>query len=308
MDALRQGAIDYYHRYCKKHGLPPHAQIDTHTCSIRCRHVEFSDKKLGKAFICTFSKKVHCCAYYCSEAEETSEGYVCRLTGHVLPYNIERFYVKRQRGCDNKFVVNPPIKMGTSGKARCYKPKHRFDTDAARTFLQNAFYGPARISKYRAKKAAFSSYAKRLSKTAKRDGVVDFIEIQTMLLRELNRIFGCNAEEPVPFTSVRIETLIRYIHKFWDIHSNVHTNKTANTTLVFTATCLSRLRTGYKVNGIEVFPKIEWVHKYAPPDTFYAVISNFKCRSLSLMWRKILANTIDSKSMLPNRRYVFKLK
>ena len=304
---LVTAALTAYDWECKKRNRPCHIEIPSHTCTSRCSFMEFNDKQLGKAFVCRFSKKVHVCGHRCSTYEENNEGIVCYLTGHVLPYNIEAHYTKKQKGCENKYIINTPIRMGKSGaKKKTRLPK--FNTDAARSFLKDIFFGPLRIKRYTTHIKSIHTLSTKMGKEASKSGAINFMQFQRAVFKEIDHLLGDNPEPPRPLPDILIERLLISIQTYWNKQPQIQRYKTTNGTLVFVAVCVSKLKSGFTIKNTTVFPKVPWIAKYAPSDAFYTHISEFRCRQLSLMWRKLLENIVDSKSSLPKREGIFVLK
>lgn len=304
---LQSEALKAFDRECAKYNTFAHTEISNHVCTARCSKMEFSHKTLGKAFVCRFSRKVHICGCQCTTYEETNEGYVCYLTGHVLPYNVEKHYCKKEKGASNRFVVGTLVRMGKAGTKK-KKRLPKFNAHAARLFLKDLFYGPVRIKKYNQQLEMLNMFIVKQQKESLRKGYVCFMSFHKECKREINRLFGNCASYPEALPDVQIEALLKGIQDFWSKQDEIQKYKTTNATLVFSAVCVSKLRTGFSIRGTRVFPMIPWINKHAPPDTFYSQISDFRCRAMSLMWRKILASIVDNKSMMPKRDAIFVLK
>lgn len=300
-------ALQAFTAEAQRRKWPQYSEITNHDCTCKCRFFEYNTKEHGKAFVCCFSRKVHLCGCHCTSYEETTEGYVCFLTGHMLPYDIERHYSKKQKGSDTKYIVNPPVRMGRSGKRR-RKTGYVYHADTARTFLQDIFYGKYKSNRYNTNKQVFTNYCIKAFKQVHKIGHVDFLQQHKLMAREAHRLFGTSYAPPKPLPAIKIENLVRSIHDFWIKQADAGIYKTTNASVIFTAVCISKLRTGYRVGNTEIFPKVPWIAQNAPTDCFYSGIPQFKCRSMSIMWRRILNNTIEQASMLPKRGFIFVLK
>ena len=296
-DALIRSALCHFDNVCKRRGYLLHAPIPHHVCTSRCRLVEYTSRALGKAFVCSLSRNVHVCGAGCNEAEQTNEAWVCRLTGHEVPIPNELFYVKRSKENPRAFVAPPPTRMGKSGMSRKLS-KATFDMDKCKKFIHRVFNGKERHMYYMSTKKTVFDVVEKIKKDAHRRGRINFLDANKRIFKLAGKLFKKSFAKPTEISDKNVEAVAKAIHTIWKNSKSAQQSKSSNSTIVLTALCLTKFKTGHTISGTVFLPKIEWIAQLSPDDSFYSNIPEIRCRSMSLLWRKILEESVDGRSAL----------
>lgn len=142
-------------------------------------------------------------------------------------------------------------------------------------------------------------------KASTKNRTIDFLEAHRAFFNMLKRK-DMNKAPTTGVTQIQLERLTTAIIRYYE-KLNIDWSTTHKTMSTFTAVVVSKLRTGYLINGITIFPKIEWISQHAPTDIQFSGIVGIQCRSMSIMWRKMQAAIISPASGLPSHTKIFSL-
>lgn len=296
--------IGAYRAYAARCGKILCAPVPGHVCRRGCRMWEAPSGVAGKAFVCEYSQKVHWCGNACQCAEETHEHYVCTLTGHLVPFAVEKNYVTLTKDTHSERTYNNDhyIVMGKRQrkKGTTPLPVKQFNMGLVRQFLKTVFIHTTQASRSNAK---FLDACKVVANT--QNSIVLFTDLQRGIFHRWRR--HCTYYRPKMPSDIQLECLCKAIARYWYQLDHDWTPSPKNM-LTFAAVVLSKLRTGYQLNRIPIFPRVEWIAANAPPDIAFAGIMGLRCRAMSILWRQLQALIVDSGSGQPILARVFSLE
>jgi hypothetical protein len=293
--------IACYKQHAQQTGKLLCAPVPGHVCRRGCRMWEAPGP--NKAFVCEYSHQVHWCGEKCQYAEETHEHYVCTLTGHLVPFAIEKNYVTlaKDTHSDRTYNNDHYIIMGKRGPKRKKNvvSSRVFNATLAKKFIVAVFDATIHATRSDTK---FLDACKVVAGTNAK--MLVFSELQKGIFYRWRR--HSSFYQPKMPSVIQLERLTTAIAQYWHQLNATWTPSPKNM-LTFTAVIISKLRTGYHINKIKVFPRVEWVAANAPPDIAFAGIMGIRCRAMSILWRQLQALIVDSASGQPVLSRVFSL-
>lgn len=286
--------IAQYDRYCQQQKKPVYAPIPRHKCDTTCRlhHLELLPDKTN-VFICEYARTLHYCNHNCVYAQITPHGesIVCALTGWVLPVTVEKNYasISNDSGNGVTYTNTSSIVMGKKAKSR---PRSAIRAPVLSVMPIQDVKEVLRVF-FKVHKPSLTPRPLKVAFP------ITFTELQRQLFRVVTT--------PLPsVTPIQIQLLADAIVRFYT-QLDLHWNLSAKTVVTFTAVVVSKLRVGYRINDIEIFPCVEWITQHAPYDIEFSGIMNIQCRAMSTMWRKLQQNIICPQSGIPAQDKLFRL-
>jgi hypothetical protein len=286
--------IAQYDHYCKQHQKPVYAPIPRHQCNTTCRlhHLQLLPDKTN-VFICEYARTLHYCNHACIYAQITphDESIVCALTGWVLPITVEKNYasISNDSGNGVTYTNTSSIVMGKKAKSR---PRSAMRAPTTLVMpIQDV------------KDALYIFFGLRKPSLSTRPLKIAFPITFTDLQRQL---FQTATMPPVAVTPIQIQLLAAAIVQFYT-QLDLRWTLSVKTILTFTAVIVSKLRIGYCINKIEIFPRVEWITQHAPHDIAFSGVMNLQCRAMSTMWRKLQQTIICPQSGIPAQDKLFRL-
>lgn len=315
---LIQRAQNEFRLVCKHAvGLPQ----PLHQCTQDCKLYECRSIKEEPCFVCVFSQQVHLCGTFCDcrEVLPRQEGVVCKLTGHILKHEqlCQHHFTRSkedvskvngtnyQRCLDKKSTRKKTISI-----TRNYKAADRIKKQIQKA-LNAVLFSQARTDILKAHKDRYLNECKRIIRDPPflegHNGVKGIDIVKTYLLCHTTaERFGSFLNPPAPMPDSAI--ICRIVNQIYNYAMKFKNIKfTGRAVCTFTACIISKLATGYTVNGINVIDKSAYFSGYAPNDVVYSRIQGFSCRSMSLMMRQIQAHIVCDNGF-PNRSFLFSIK
>lgn len=296
MEINTDALIAEYNTRCRRRNQPVYAAIVHHHCTPSCKlyHLKtLADKT--PLFICTYSRNIHVCGHGCIHAQVTprSESIVCGLTGWVLPVAVEKNYATMSTNTSNvtTYTNSSTIVMGTHTKPKNHSKRAPAYTTLPLQTVVDALYVFFGVNKH-----SDSTQTKRHIK-------VRFPITFTALQKQL---FQSVAMDPEPITPIRVQKLAKAIVRFY-AQLGMRWSLSGKNIATFTAVVLSKLRTGYAIKTVEMFPRVDWITQHAPYDVEFAGMLQIKCRAMSTLWRKIQQLMVCPQSGIPIHTKLFSL-
>lgn len=304
--------IERFDAHCRTKGIPVFAPVVRHMCSPHCKMWQVKESTGEPIFICTFSRKLHYCGNNCKHYHESnnSEGYVCSLTSWVLPMSIEKNHITLSKdfNCRNKYKNDNKIVMGKrSARQRpsLKTTKSAFIFSSVVAMLTEIFTKKRTNSTFHL--AKFLKRCAKESRSIQKKQCVDYLSLHRVFFTHLKSYPSLiRGNTKIPISTVRINQLAKQIMKY-HAKLDIPWTMTLKTTNTLVAVIVSKLSTGYKTNDIVVFPKVDWIAQCAPREIEYSGIKGLQCRAMSILWRKLQAIIISSKSGLPSHAKIFRL-
>jgi len=264
------------------------------------------------AFVCVESGNIHRCGSLCKDHTITKrrEGCVCIFTGIVVSSQILLHYTRPSKNPHDKRDLNDHyIKMGSVGRKKSPSTRTNLNlnipTQLVTDTLHSIFLGPERHHSYDVQKGRFFRQVCKYFKKNK-DLPIIFTETNVKLFT-LYKSFGSMLNPPMKKIIPQLTLLAKAIAIYW-VTLKTSLARSPKTIGVFTAVCVSKLRTGYSVDNVVIFPKINWISYHAPADiNFSGLHAGIQCRSMSHAWRKMQEKFICSKTNTPIHGMLFKL-
>jgi hypothetical protein len=216
---------------------------------------------------------------------------VCALTGWVLPVAVEKNYasISNDSGNGVTYTNTSSIVMGKKTKSR------------SRGVLRTPITVVMPIQDV--KDALYKFFGLQKPALFPRPLKIIFPVTFTDLQRQL---FQAATTPPTAVTPIQIQLLATAIVRFYT-QLDLHWTLSVKTIITFTAVIVSKLRIGYCINNIEIFPRVEWITQHAPHDIAFSGIMNLQCRAMSTMWRKLQQIIICPQSGIPAQDKLFRL-
>jgi len=284
-----------------------------HTCVPDfCSMWEYpSPKNKHMVFVCKESRKIHRCGAKCiySIINKSKEGNVCTLTGMMTSTQSFLHYTRPSKDPNVKNNFNDHyIKMGNTKRRRSTPSPNTSKPPPTHLILEtlkSIFSGTERHRSYiMQKERFFREVSKKFKK--KRGYDINFMETSCAIL-SLYRSFGSMLNPPIDRSNKKIVLLSNAISDYW-MKIGTSLARSPKTVGVFTAVCVSKLRTGYTINNIIIFPKIDWISRYAPSDiNFSGLHIGIQCRSMSIAWRKMQEKIICPQTNTPIHGTLFSI-
>jgi hypothetical protein len=254
-----------------------------HVCHADCKLVEvpasaFKSRLTDTHFVCDFSQNVHVCGASCNVEVPLPrrEGYVCRLTGRVLPHTDmvrENNAPGNDDGARTSYGKRPSgvsyTRMGTVGR----KPAAKRPPTANRGKIVADIYnnllavlnGPDRVAMYNAQVARFNKEVVKIVKKTADKNTIQMAVVENKVL-SLRIKFGFFLNPPaigLDKTEAKklAETLYAYSQQITPYIDKKITGKTVST---FTAFMTQQLSKGYSIDGVVIIPKIPLFHSHVP--------------------------------------------
>ena len=295
-------------------GLPqPH-----HVCTSECAFYECRGIKEEPCFVCRFSQKVHVCGTFCDrrETSKNQEGVVCTLTGRVLAHEqLCQHFVTRSKERPNQ-LNGTNYQRGLDRKGKRRKPAQSVQKAANRIkrqingALQTILFSTERKAILETHTDRFRNECRRLLRSPPMLSADHDVGINTvkayMQCQELADKYAAFLNPPAPRPDETVvhrivDQIFEYFNRFTEIKA------TGRAVAVFTACIVSRLASGYSINGVEVIKQSGFFKGYAPHDLVYSRLPGFTCRAISLMQRQIHSHIVSDNGF-PKRKFFFALK
>lgn len=301
-----------FNEWCRLKNHRVYGEILHHMCVPgHCCMWEHPKKDhLDQIFVCKHSRKIHRCSTACEylAVGNAREGYVCTLTGMVSRELLTLHYTRPSKDLSSKYLAHDHyIKMGKGQSKKRKQSAINKPPPSALILetLKSIFSGKERYKTYNTQKDRFfRESTKRFKKY--RHQHINFIKTTGEIL-SLYKSFGSMLNPPMPHSPEKLLALSHSISNYW-VKVGTSLARSPKTVGVFTAVCVSKLRTGYSINDIVIFPKVDWINRYSPSDiNFSGLHAGIQCRSMSITWRKIQEKIICSKTNTPIHGMLFKM-
>lgn len=287
-------AIQIYNDICKSKGIQICLPQPFHKCTSKCSLVEI--KGLSQ-YVCEWSRNVHVCGEHCTEGERLKDnsGYVCRLTGRILPHKIYAHYEVPSKTDISKRKHDHHTKMATGRKKRrkinsIVQSEERLLLTVRRT-VTSILCSTERISIFKKAHDRFIRDVKIQFKSAFANKNVDFLK-SMQIIRDLKKHYARSLNQPIDMNSKTLDTISQSIAKYFiKIHkiSNGDIADTVNSVEIFTACILSKLASGFTLGTVNIIPKLFFFARHVPADIQFKELPNIRCRSMSVCTRAIQA-------------------
>lgn len=301
--------MQQYNEYCRLHNIRIFGKLDSHVCSNACQFWEYKNKtkQCQLAFVCKHSRLIHRCGKTCTKQTLTQnrEGWTCSLTAYEVAGGPEVSYVSQSRDTFSatKTLGNNYIRMGKRSKVRRSHSKKSFPhIKIIHHAVVAIMTGDKRLVQYNTNIARFLKEITHL-KHPTSSSAISFTETNLQIISVLET-FKHMLIKPAQKNDRRLTILSTAIVKFWEKFADI-IHFSIKTIATFTAVCISKLRTGYNIGNIIVFPQTDWVDRHAPTDIQFAGVYGIRCRNMSILWRKIQEQILSPHSNLPIRTMVF---
>ena len=273
-----------------------------HKCNNLCRLVELArgKERFGcPIFICKASRNIHHCGEKCnmSVLSHDGSGYVCRLTGFMLPGKIfkhaltigkDNSYSKRQYTNDN-YVTMPEKKTRPKRQNSMINDRNKLVRTILNT-MSNILTGSNRMNMHeKAKKKYFNDIIDSFKAIRKEKGHVSITDaiccaskLRMKCKRSLNAPLKVKNKQ---FLQKYAFSIADYFIKMKKNHFNI--NDTVNSAEIFTACMLEKLATGFKIQGYTLIPKVPIFEQHVPDEVQFGSIQKLRCRAMSIMNRNM---------------------
>jgi hypothetical protein len=227
-------------------------------------------------FVCRFSRCVHDCGKECSTPEllPRREGYMCKLTGHVINLEILENYAKMSKvnpqrrldSCHGNYLdVGVKIKR-SEHQIKNYNSSRKLEM--IKTVIVAIMAGVKRKQYHQAYKKRFIDGATKIFKSHKTTRV-DFAAID-LKLAKLMWPFKKSLNPPIETIDKRfLDRLAIGLLKYFEMVCEASNYTIANTpqqVSVYTASMCTHFSVGYKIGEVTVIPKIEWFAQHSAPE------------------------------------------
>ena len=287
-------AIEKYNEICKSKGIQICLPQPFHKCTSACSLVEI--RGLSQ-YVCEWSRNVHVCGEFCTEGERLKDnsGYVCRLTGRILPQKVYSHYELPSKTDTSKRKHDHHTKMATGRKKKrkinsIIKSEDRLLAIVRKTAL-NILSSSERMIIYKKTHDRFIRDVKIKFKSTFGSSQVDFLKA-TAILRNLKKHYARSLNKPIKMEPQSIDSISRSIAKYFikiQKNTNGDISDTVNSVEIFTACVLSKLASGFTLGNVEIIPKIFFFSRHVPADIQFKELPNLRCRSMSVCTRAIQA-------------------
>lgn len=313
--------MQQFNEYCRLHNIRIFGKVENHTCTSNCAFWEYKNKnsQYTLVFVCKYSRKIHYCGSECSSKllSRNREGWVCSLTGYQVDDGPYISYISQSKDTfsDTKTLGNNYVRMGTKtksksksrtkhGKPKQYKKPMLPYVNIITSTVTKIMTGEERYTQYKTNTAKFlREVAQSLKNTQTASGGLEFMTTNASITTILAS-FKHSLRKPAQKNDHRLAILVSAITRFWEKFQYL-LDFSIKTIATFTAVCISKLRKGYYIGNIAVFPAIEWVDKHAPTDIQFGGIAGIQCRNMSILWRRLQEKIISPVSNLPLHTMVF---
>lgn len=273
-----------------------------HKCTDKCRLVELmhGKERFGyPIFICKASRNIHYCGEKCNTSVPSHDGsgFVCRLTGFVLPGKIfkhaltigkDNSYSKRHYTNDN-YVTMPERKVRPKRQNSMVNDRNKLVRTILHT-MSNILTGSKRTQLHeKAKKKYFNDIVDSFKHIKKEKGhvcIMDAIcsasKIRAKCKRSLNKPIEMGNKT---FLQKYAVSIAEYFVKMKKNHFNI--SDTVNSAEIFTACMLEKLATGFKIQGFTLVPKVPIFERHVPDEVQFGSIQKLRCRAMSIMNRNM---------------------
>lgn len=301
--------LQQYNEYCRLHNIRIFGKNEHHTCSNSCQFWEYKNKTkfYELVFVCKYSRLIHRCGKNCSKRTLTKnrEGYICSLTAYEVDRGPELSYISQSKDTFSsvKTLGNNFIRMGKQPKKRT-QSTHKTcpHIKIIEQTVISIMTGEQRLQQYKTNLSRFLKEISHIKQNTIPEGT-SFMHTNFQIVKILNN-FKQTLKKPAHKNDQRISILSKAIIKFWEKFSTL-LHFSVKTIATFTAVCISKLRKGYTIGNIIIFPYINWVETHAPTDIQFGGIHNIQCRNMSILWRKLQEKILSPNSNLPIRTMVF---
>lgn len=269
-----------------------------HRCvRMRCRLWEY--RRAGQSarcpvFVCRTSWRVHRCGEDCTHREQTTEGYVCYLTGLVLGEHHE-YHDSLKTDFWGRRVTSTHMRVGTSRRPSRAEAESRRVREWTRRSVRALFCSDARRKTYAARVSKLAT--EHFSPSRPRDFTgVTFAMIDRIRRSPVEFNPPCASDDPR--LAGLAERLAVYALKFRGLKRNqkmVH---------AFVSACVEKLRCGHYIGTTEMFPVDEFVARHAPDELLHGPLGGMRCRYMSLA-SLLIVKEITSEAGLPLREMRF---
>ena len=287
-------AIQKYNDICKSKGIQICLPQPFHKCTSDCSLVEI--KGLSQ-YVCEWSRNVHVCGEHCTEGERLKDnsGYVCRLTGRILPQKIYTHYELPSKTDTTKRKHDHHTKMATGRKKRrkinSIVQSHERLLSTVRKTVVSILCSTERISIFKKAHDRFIRDVKIQFKSAFTNRDVDFLQ-SVKIIRNLKKHYARSLNQPIEMNPKTIDTISQSIAKYFikiQKTSNGDIADTVNSVEIFTACILSKLASGFTLGSVDIIPKMFFFARHVPADIQFKELPNIRCRSMSVCTRAIQA-------------------
>lgn len=273
-----------------------------HVCSDKCRLVELirGKERFGyPIFICKASRNIHSCGEKCnmSVLSHDGSGYVCRLTGFMLPGKIfkhaltigkDNSYSKRHYTNDN-YVTMPEKRVRPKRQNSMVNDRNKLVRTILHT-MQNILMGQKRVQLHeKAKKKYFNDIVDSFKNIKKQKGrvcITDAISCASKLRLKCKRSLNRPLEtKNSTFLQKYALSIADYFVKMKKNHFNI--SDTVNSAEIFTACMLEKLATGFRIKGFTLVPKVHIFERHVPDEVQFGGIQKLRCRAMSIMNRNM---------------------
>lgn len=267
-----------------------------HTCTPKCRMVELP-RTNPTVYICAWSRSVHVCGEKCDRHEMSPDnsGYVCTLTGQVLPFNVLTHYVSYDENNPKKRKGDHHVKMASGRASRRRRVSSVVDSEPRRLKLvkgaiRRILMAPERKQIYeKACKRFRRDVCDKFRSEFGSKGYVDYLRGLEIIM-DLRKHYGRNLNRPAVEMSDTLLNLLAASISDYFIKVRQHCNDAIHDTSVsveiFTACVLVKLAQGYTIDGVTLIPRIPFFERHVPADTQFRDL-NFRCRNMSACDRHI---------------------
>ena len=294
MMEYKNKVISVYDKMCRSRGEKVTLPQPFHTCAEKCRMVEVACFKNEVFFVCAWSRNVHACGKRCTMGERLKDnsGYVCPLTGFVLPGKIFTHYITTSK-------ENPKKRIGDNNISMDRKPRRRRTGSTTNTgekivniitkTLRTIMTGKAREEIHR---EAMTRFRKEVRQSFRSEfaqgGKIDYAR-GMQIIRRIKEGFHRSLNKPAVIDDETLSRIARKIAEYFH-RLRPHTsglNNTINSIEIFTACMVDKLASGFVLNGVDIVPRIRFFARHAPEEIQFGMLPNIRCRAMSICHRQI---------------------
>jgi hypothetical protein len=247
-------------------------------------------------YVCRESWQVHRCGELCDRSEQTTEGYVCCLTGLALGERHEYHETYK-----TNFWGRPIATTHSRGPLSHSRRPSRGEAESRRVrgwvvrSVRLLFCSDARRATYEARMG-------KLVKEWTTPGRVLGLREVTYALMCRVRVSPVAYNTPCESTDPRLDILSKRIAVYALRFPGLKKNR--KTIHAFVSACVEKLRVGHWIGTTEMFPMDLFVARHAPEELLHGPLGQMRCRYMSSASLSIRQG-ITSRAGLPLRTMRF---
>lgn len=247
-------------------------------------------------YVCAWSRNVHVCGEKCTLGERLRDnsGWVCPITGRVLPFKLFQHYTTVSKEDPKRRTGDHHIKMA-SGRAKRRRKSNSITESRDKLILTvkktllTVMSGPTREDIYTKAKTRFIRDVRARFRAAfmtRRH--IPYLE-GLAIIKETKRHYNRSLNRPAVIDD-RTAQLIAVVIADYFVKvrgANKEINDTVNSAEIFTACIINKLATGFVLNGVTIIQQSFFFKRHAPEEIQFKDIPNIRCRAMSICARNI---------------------